>query len=79
MNNKAFALRLNKELDEIGMPARTDERVDAFATLIHVPHFKAEAILNGNMNPEPPLLELLSEELEVNPEWLLGKSERRQN
>lgn len=79
MNNKRFSERLNKELDEIGVPQRSDERVEVFAKLLKVPRFKAEALLNGNTNPEAPLLQLLTEELEVSADWLLGKSDKRQN
>jgi hypothetical protein len=79
MSNKQFSERLNKELDEIGVPQRNDERVEVFAKLIKVPRFKAEALLNGNTNPELPLLELLAEELEVSADWLLGKTDKRQN
>ncbi len=79
MSNRQFSERLNKELDDIGVPQRSDERVEVFAKLIKVPRFKAEAILNGHTIIEPPLLELLAEELEVNAEWLLGKSDKRQN
>ena len=79
MNNKRFSERLNKELDEIGVPQRSDERVEVFAKLLKVPRFKAEALLNGNTNPEAPLLKLLAEELEVSADWLLGNSDKRQN
>lgn len=79
MSNKQFSERLNKELDEIGVPQRSDERVEVFAKLIKIPRFKAEAILNGNTSPEAPLLKLLADELEVNADWLLGKSDKRQN
>lgn len=79
MSNKRFSERLNKELDDIGVPQRSDERVEVFAKLIKIHRFKAEAILNGNTNPEAPLLELLAKELEVNAEWLLGKSDERHN
>lgn len=79
MSNKQFAERLNKELDEIGVPERSDERVEIFAKLIKVPRYKAEAILNGSTTLEAPLLDLLAEELEVNAEWLLGKSDKRHN
>ncbi len=79
MNNKQFSERLNKELDEIGVPQRSDERVEVFSKLIKIPRFKAEAILNGNTNPEAPLLKLLADELEVSADWLLGKSDKRQN
>ena len=79
MNNKHFSERLNKELDEIGVPQPSDERVEAFSKLIKVPRFKAEAILNGHTNPEAPLLQMLADELEVSADWLLGKSDKRQN
>ena len=77
MSNKQFSERLNKELDEIGVPERHDERVEVFAKLIKIPRFKAEALLTGNTPIEPPLLDLLAEELEVSAEWLLGKSDKR--
>ena len=79
MTNKQFSERLNKELDEIGVPERTDERVEVFAKLIKIPKFKAEAILNGNTIIEAPLLKILAEELEVSTEWLLGKTDERGN
>ena len=79
MSNKQFSERLNKELDDIGVPQRNDERVEVFSKLIKVPRFKAEAILNGNTNPEAPLMKLLTDELEVSADWLLGKSDKRHN
>ena len=79
MHNKQFSERLHQELDEIGVPQRADERIEVFSKLIKIPKFKAEAILNGNITVEPPLLTLLAEELEVSAEWLLGKSDKRQN
>ncbi|AHE67952.1 hypothetical protein [Legionella oakridgensis] len=79
MSNKQFSERLNKELDEIGVPQRSHERVEILAKLIKVPRFKAEALLNGNANLEAPLLDLLAEELEVSTDWLLGKSDKKHN
>ncbi|KTD21044.1 hypothetical protein [Legionella londiniensis] len=78
MGNKQFAERLNKELDDMGVPQRRDERIEIFSKLIKVPRYKAEAILNGYTNLEPALLDQLAEELEVSPQWLLGQSDRRQ-
>lgn len=79
MSNKLFTERLNKELDDIGVPQRSDERIEVFAKLLKVPRFKAEAILNGLTKPETPLLDTLAKELEINPQWLLGESDKRQN
>ena len=79
MGNKRFSERLNKELDDIGVPERSDERVEVFAKLLKVPRFKAQALLDGATIPEAPLLTILAEELEVSADWLLGKSDKRQN
>lgn len=73
MSNKKFAERLNKALDDIGVPERNDERVETFSKLIKVPRFKADAILNGTMPLDAHLLELLTQELEVTEAWLLGE------
>lgn len=78
MPNKQFSERLNKELDAIGVPPRSDERIEVFSKLIKIPKFKAEAFLNGITVPDPKLLDLIAEELEVNADWLVGKSEQRQ-
>ncbi|KTD24709.1 Uncharacterised protein [Legionella lansingensis] len=78
MPYRVFSERLNKELDNIGVPPRNDERVEAFAKLVSIPKFKAEAFLNGIALPDIKVLTIISEELEVNPDWLLGKSEQKQ-
>jgi hypothetical protein len=78
MPNKLFSERLNRELDNIGVPPRNEERVEAFAKLIKLPKFKAEAFLNGAVLPDNQLLALIAEELEVNADWLVGKSEQKQ-
>lgn len=74
MINKQFRDRLNSELDEIGLPLRLDERVEAFSKLIKEPKYRAEAILSGNRIPEDKVLNTLSNELEVSVKWLLGKT-----
>lgn len=77
MSNKQFSERLNKELDSIGVPSLGSERIDVFAKLMKLPKYKAESILNGNIIPDVELLGLLAAELEVNSEWLIGKSDQR--
>lgn len=77
MTNKQFSERLNQELDEIGVPQRSNERVEIFAKLIKVPRYKAEAILNGHVTIDAPLLEIITQELEVSADWLLGTSDKR--
>ncbi|MFA5959382.1 MAG: hypothetical protein WC785_02605 [Tatlockia sp.] len=79
MPNKQFSERLNKELDAIEAPLRIDERVEVFAKLIKIPKFKADALLNGATLPDQLLLDKIAAEFQVNPDWLLGKSEERHN
>ncbi len=76
--HRQFAERLNKELDGIGVPPRTDERIEVFAKLVKIPKFKAEAFLDGITLPDPAILNLIAQELEVDPDWLIGKSDHRQ-
>ncbi|KTD31885.1 MULTISPECIES: hypothetical protein [Legionella] len=78
MPNKQFADRLNKELDNIGVPTRNDERIEVFSKLIKIPKFKAEAFISGITLPDQTLLTRIANEFEVNPDWLVGKSEQRQ-
>lgn len=74
MANKLFAEKLGSELDSLGMPERLDERISAFSEFLNIPKFKAEAYLSGIFLPDEQLLQTLATELEVNPEWLIGKS-----
>lgn len=75
MLNKRFSERLNKELDNIGVPETSSERIEVLSKLIKVPKFKAEALLNGATHPDEHILNALAEEFEVSAEWLVGKEE----
>lgn len=77
MLNRRFSERLNKELDSIGVPEASLERIDALSKLVKIPKFKAEALLNGITSPDDVLLKTLADELEVNADWLLGKSDSK--
>jgi hypothetical protein len=77
MLNKKFSERLNKELDSIGVPEATAERIAILSKLIRVPKFKAEALLSGLTKPDAILLKTLAEELEVSEDWLLGKNDSK--
>ena len=77
MLNKRFSERLNKELDSIGVPETTAERITVLSKLIKVPKFKAEALLNGITHPDEVVLQTLAQELEVNADWLIGKSDSK--
>jgi hypothetical protein len=72
MANRIFAERLNKALDSIGMPCYYQDRTNAFSRLTKLPKFKAQVLLSGTIIPDDGILELLSRELEVSKDWLLG-------
>lgn len=71
---RKFAERLNQELDSIGAPEETLERISVLSKLLKVPKFKAQALLDGLILPDEALLATLTKEFEVKPDWLLGKS-----
>ena len=77
MLNKRFSERLNKELDSIGVPETTTERIEVLSKLIKVPKFKAESLLNGHTSPDEASLTILAQELEVSVDWLVGKSDSK--
>lgn len=78
MNAKVFAERLHRELNEIDIPIRQEERIEAFAKLMDIPRFKAESLLSGATVPDAALLTRIAEELEVNEAWLLGESDSKE-
>ena len=73
MANRVFAQRLNQELDNMGLPERNQDRIEAFAKLIKAPRFKAESILHGEQMPNIETLQLIATELEVSIDWLIGQ------
>lgn len=75
MLNRRFSERLNKELSNIGVPEATMERIEVLSKLLKIPKFKAESLLTGITNPDAALLQALAQELEVDAEWLLGKTD----
>jgi transcriptional regulator with XRE-family HTH domain len=77
MINKKFSERLNKELDNIGVPEATIERIQILSKLIRIPKFKAEALLSGSNSPDAALLKIIAQELEVSENWLLGKDDSK--
>ncbi|KTC66635.1 Uncharacterised protein [Legionella adelaidensis] len=72
MHNKKIAERLNRELDEIGVPCLMTERVQACAKLFNIPRFTVEAILKGNYS-DFSHMEKIARELEIDVNELLNE------
>ena len=75
MSNKVFIERLNQQLDEIGIPKQSSERVEALAKLLHIPRVKAELLLSGSTKDLVNITKL-ADEFEVKLDWLLGNSNK---
>jgi hypothetical protein len=71
MSNKKLTERLNRELDEMGVPALITERVQICSKLFELPKFKAEALLNGVVL-DACSMQKIADELEVTVDWLFG-------
>ena len=74
MTNREFSVRLNKELSDIGIPEKMEERIDVFSKMFKTPKYRSQEILNGNLLPDTLLLQKLAKELEVSTDWLLGSN-----
>lgn len=74
MINKQFSERINRELDNIGVPAKYEDRVKAVAKIFHINPFKARNILDGRFpKDDMNLLRNISQELEINLDSLTAK------
>jgi hypothetical protein len=71
MSNKKLTERLNRELDEMGVPALMTERVQICSKLFELPKFKTEALLNGVVL-DTHSMQKIADELEVTVDWLFG-------
>jgi len=70
-NLKQFATRLNKSLDELGLPSNQRERSAILSKLLSITRQQAWMLVEGNLLPDEPLLASLTRELEVDAKtWL---------
>ncbi|WP_454784512.1 hypothetical protein [Legionella sp. WA2024007413] len=74
MSNKKLTERLNRELDELGVPALMTERVQVCSKLFQLPKFKIEALLHGVIALDSTSMQKVANELEVSMDWLFGKT-----
>ena len=72
MSNKKLTERLNKELDELGVPTPMTERIQVCSKLFKLPKFKIEALLNGIVAFDSNSMQKIADELDVSIDWLFG-------
>ena len=79
MNSKVFAQRFNRELASLDFPEDLTEKVKAVAKVFGVTRHMANAMIFGQIMPSEEQMQAIAQTLEVCPEWLSGKTERRKS
>lgn len=79
MNSKVFAQRFNRELSLLDFPEELTEKIKAVAKVFDVSRHLANAMIFGHMLPPEEELNKIAQILEVCPEWLGGRTERRKS
>ncbi len=77
MNSKVFSQRFNRELSSLGLPDDLTEKTKAVSKVFGVSRHMANAFIFGNMLPPDEQLDKIAEILEVCPQWLGGKTDRK--
>lgn len=77
MNSKIFAQRFNRELASLEFPDDLTEKIKAVAKVFGVSRHLANAMIFGQILPSEEQLNKIAQVLEVCPEWLKGRTERR--
>lgn len=77
MNNKLFAQRFNRELSLLGFPDDLTEKTKAISKVFDINRHMANSLIFGNTLPSLDLLDKIASVLEVCPNWLSGKVDKR--
>lgn len=77
MSNKKLYERLNIELDAIGVPSAINQRVQACSKMFGIPKCKIASLLDGVVAAHTPFIETIARELEVDKNWLLGRTDKK--
>jgi hypothetical protein len=62
---KQIATRLNKSLDELGVPTDKAERSAILAKMLNIPRHEARSLLEGLLLPNDELCAKISQEFEI--------------
>ncbi len=77
MNTKIFSQRFNREISFMDLPEDLAEKTKAIAKVFSVTRHMANAMIFGNMVPPDNQLDKIAEVLDVCPDWLSGKTDKR--
>ena len=73
---KHFAARLNKILDDLGMPVPPRERALSLSKMLDIPKHQAWGLIDGHIIPDAELVERLATELDVDAESLVEEKKK---
>lgn len=79
MNCKVFSQRFNRELSLLGFPEDLGRKKDAVAKVFGVSKHLANEMIFGNVLPTKDQLDRIAEVLEVCPDWLGGKTDKKKS
>ena len=77
MSSKVFSQRFNRELSLLGLPEEVIEKTKAVSKVFGVTRHLANAMIFGHALPPDEELDKIAEILEVCPQWLSGKTDRK--
>jgi hypothetical protein len=77
MNSKVFSQRFNRELSMLGFPDDINEKTKAVSKVFGVTRHLANSMIFGHILPPGEQLDQIAEILEVCPDWLGGRTERK--
>ncbi len=79
MTNKTFAERFNRELAQFGLPEEKNEKLRAMAKVFKISGYLANEFILGHSIPTDEQLEKIASVLDVCPQWLCGKTEKKKS
>lgn len=71
---KHFATRLNKCLDELGVPTDTRDRTIILSKMLKITRQQSRMLIDGYQLPDDYLLNQIAQELEVESNWLVTEN-----
>ncbi|PJD92860.1 MAG: hypothetical protein CK424_04620 [Legionella sp.] len=76
-HTKVFSQRFNRELTGMDLPDDLNDKIKAIAKVFTVTRHMANAMIFGHMLPPEDQLDRIAEVLDVCPNWLSGKIDKR--
>lgn len=77
MNSKVFSERFNRELVSFNLPDEPSDKIKAISKVFEISRHLANSLILGYTLPSEEQLDRIAEILEVCPDWLCGKVDKK--